>query len=152
VLQHVTDDLGDPMRVEQRSLGVDGWHLLVLDVHADLDRVDVVDAERQHVLVGDRVDDRVGVHPLGRGQDAHHDSMGNRGRRSGDPGSGRLAEPAELIVREPRVACRVLPLSAVPRAVVDRDTRGVIKLVAEADSVTASSTAARDSSSFSRLP
>jgi hypothetical protein len=78
--------------------------------------------------------------------------MGNRGRRSGDPGSGRLAEPAELIVREPRVACRVLPLSAVPRAVVDRDTRGVIKLVAEADSVTASSTAARDSSSFSRLP
>jgi mercuric reductase len=28
--------------------------------------------------------------------------------------------------------CRVLPLSAVPRAVVDRDTRGVIKLVAEA--------------------
>ena len=32
-----------------------------------------------------------------------------------------------------------------------RDTRGVIKLVAEADSVTAFSTAARDSSSFSRL-
>ena len=28
--------------------------------------------------------------------------------------------------------CRVLPVSAVPRAVVDRDTRGVIKLVAEA--------------------
>jgi mercuric reductase len=26
--------------------------------------------------------------------------------------------------------CRVLPVSAVPRAVVDRDTRGVIKLVA----------------------
>ena len=64
VLQRVADDLGDPTRVEQRSLGVDGWHLLVLDVHADLDRVDVVDAERQHVLVGDRVDDRVGVQPL----------------------------------------------------------------------------------------
>jgi mercuric reductase len=29
--------------------------------------------------------------------------------------------------------CRVLPLSAVPRAVVSRDTRGVVKLVAEAD-------------------
>jgi mercuric reductase len=28
--------------------------------------------------------------------------------------------------------CRVLPLEAVPRAVVSRDTRGVIKLVAEA--------------------
>jgi mercuric reductase len=28
--------------------------------------------------------------------------------------------------------CRVLPLSAVPRAVVSRDTRGVVKLVAEA--------------------
>jgi mercuric reductase len=30
--------------------------------------------------------------------------------------------------------CRVLPLSHVPRAVVDRDTRGLIKLVAERDS------------------
>ena len=30
--------------------------------------------------------------------------------------------------------CRVLPLSAVPRALVNRDTRGAIKLVAEAGS------------------
>jgi mercuric reductase len=28
--------------------------------------------------------------------------------------------------------CRVLPLAAVPRAAVGRDTRGVVKLVAEA--------------------
>ena len=63
VLQCVADDLGDPTRVEQCSLGVDRWHLLILDVHADLDRVDVVNTERQHVLVGDRVDDRVGMQP-----------------------------------------------------------------------------------------
>ena len=40
---------------------------------------------------------------------------------------------AELLRMGVRCDCRVLPLSAVPRAVVGRDTRGVIKLVAEAD-------------------
>jgi mercuric reductase len=39
---------------------------------------------------------------------------------------------AELIRQRGACDCRVLPLSAVPRAVVDRDTRGVVKLVAEA--------------------
>lgn len=39
---------------------------------------------------------------------------------------------AELTRQGVACACRVLPLSAVPRAVVDRDTRGMIKLVAEA--------------------
>jgi mercuric reductase len=32
-----------------------------------------------------------------------------------------------------RCECRVLPLAYVPRAIVDRDTRGLIKLVADAD-------------------
>lgn len=32
-----------------------------------------------------------------------------------------------------RCSCRVLPLEYVPRAVVDRDTRGMVKLVADAD-------------------
>jgi mercuric reductase len=39
---------------------------------------------------------------------------------------------AELSGQGVACDCRVLPVSAVPRAVVDRDTRGVIKLVAEA--------------------
>jgi len=39
---------------------------------------------------------------------------------------------AELLRTGVACDCRVLPLSAVPRAVVGRDTRGVIKLVAEA--------------------
>jgi len=39
---------------------------------------------------------------------------------------------AELIRQGVACDCRVLPLSAVPRAVVSRDTRGVVKLVAEA--------------------
>ncbi len=39
---------------------------------------------------------------------------------------------AELIRHGVACDCRVLPLSAVPRAVVARDTRGVVKLVAEA--------------------
>jgi mercuric reductase len=39
---------------------------------------------------------------------------------------------AELLRTGVACGCRVLPLSAVPRAVVARDTRGVIKLVAEA--------------------
>jgi mercuric reductase len=39
---------------------------------------------------------------------------------------------AELISRGIACDCRILPMSAVPRAVVSRDTRGVIKLVAEA--------------------
>ena len=49
---------------EQCPLGVDRGDLLVGDAFRQLDRVDVVDAERQHVLVGDRVDDRVGVQLL----------------------------------------------------------------------------------------
>ena len=40
---------------------------------------------------------------------------------------------AELIQQGVACECRVLPLSAVPRAIVARDTRGVVKLVAEAD-------------------
>ena len=39
---------------------------------------------------------------------------------------------AELIRQGVACDCRVVPLEAVPRAVVARDTRGVIKLVAEA--------------------
>jgi mercuric reductase len=39
---------------------------------------------------------------------------------------------AELLRRGVACDCRVLPLSAVPRAIVARDTRGVVKLVAEA--------------------
>jgi len=38
----------------------------------------------------------------------------------------------DLIRRGVACDCRVLPLPAVPRAVVSRDTRGVVKLVAEA--------------------
>jgi mercuric reductase len=39
---------------------------------------------------------------------------------------------AELVQRGVACDCRVLPLEAVPRAVVGRDTRGVVKLVVEA--------------------
>jgi mercuric reductase len=39
---------------------------------------------------------------------------------------------AELIGQGVACDCRLLPLSAIPRAIVARDTRGVIKLVAEA--------------------
>src|SRR6266851_4807368 len=39
---------------------------------------------------------------------------------------------AELVRDGVACDCRVLPLSAVPRAIVSRDTRGVVKLVAEA--------------------
>jgi mercuric reductase len=39
---------------------------------------------------------------------------------------------AELVQQGVACDCRVLPLAAVPRAVVGRDTRGVVKLVAEA--------------------
>ena len=39
---------------------------------------------------------------------------------------------AELIRQGVACDCRMLPLSAVPRAIVARDTRGVVKLVAEA--------------------
>ena len=39
---------------------------------------------------------------------------------------------AELIGQGVACDCRVLPLDAVPRAIVGRDTRGVVKLVVEA--------------------
>ncbi len=39
----------------------------------------------------------------------------------------------ELIARHKRCECRVLPLKYVPRALVNRDTRGFIKLVVDAD-------------------
>ena len=39
---------------------------------------------------------------------------------------------AELLAQGVACDCRVVPLEAVPRAVVARDTRGVVKLVAEA--------------------
>ncbi len=39
---------------------------------------------------------------------------------------------AELLRSGVTCDCRVLPLEAVPRAIVNRDTRGVVKLVAEA--------------------
>ena len=61
VFEDVGDDLSDPLRREQRVLLVDRAHLLVGDRLRRLHRVDVVDAERQHVLVGDGVDDRVRV-------------------------------------------------------------------------------------------
>jgi hypothetical protein len=61
VLADIAHDLRDALRRQQRPLGVDGRHLLVLDARRGLDRVDVVDAEGQHVLVVDGIDDGVGV-------------------------------------------------------------------------------------------
>jgi mercuric reductase len=40
---------------------------------------------------------------------------------------------AEAIAAGHRCDCRVLPLDLVPRAMVNRDTRGIVKLVADAD-------------------
>lgn len=40
---------------------------------------------------------------------------------------------AQAVAAGYRCECRVLPLSAVPRAIVNRDTRGLVKIVAEAD-------------------
>lgn len=40
---------------------------------------------------------------------------------------------AQAIEAGHRCSCRVLPMAYVPRAVVERDTRGVVKLVADAD-------------------
>lgn len=45
--------------------------------------------------------------------------------------SAGLSE-AELVRSGVACDCRVLPLKAVPRAIVNRDTRGVVKLVVEA--------------------
>jgi mercuric reductase len=40
---------------------------------------------------------------------------------------------AEAVAQGYRCECRVLPLEFVPRALVERDTRGLIKLVADQD-------------------
>jgi mercuric reductase len=40
---------------------------------------------------------------------------------------------AEALAAGHRCACRVLDLADVPRALANRDTRGVVKLVADAD-------------------
>jgi mercuric reductase len=40
----------------------------------------------------------------------------------------------QVVEKSIRCQCRVLPLSAVPRALVNRDTRGLVKIVAEAGS------------------
>jgi mercuric reductase len=39
---------------------------------------------------------------------------------------------AQAIAQGHASDCRVLPLAHVPRAIVDRDTRGLVKLVADA--------------------
>ncbi len=61
VLEDVANDLLQSFRRDQRPLLVDGTDLLVGDLVRQRDRVDVVDPERQHVLVRDRVDDGVRV-------------------------------------------------------------------------------------------
>jgi len=40
---------------------------------------------------------------------------------------------AQAVAAGIRCDCRVLPLAMVPRALVNRDTRGLVKLVADAD-------------------
>ena len=60
VFTDVRHDVGDALRVEQHTLFVDRRDFGVVRV-SDFDGVDVVDAEGEHVLVGDGIDDRVGV-------------------------------------------------------------------------------------------
>jgi len=67
VLERVLDDLAYPFRREERTFGVDGGDLFVGNAFRQLDGVDVVDPERQHVLVRNRIDDAVGVQPLAEG-------------------------------------------------------------------------------------
>ena len=67
VLTDVAHHLGQPLGRQQRSLGIDSADLGVAHDVGHLDRVDVVDAERQHVLVPDRVHDRVRVQLVAEG-------------------------------------------------------------------------------------
>jgi mercuric reductase len=68
---------------------------------------------------------------IGRTMDYHH--LPRVIFTSPAVGSAGLTE-RQVVAAGYACECRVLPLSHVPRAVVDRDTRGLIKLVADRDS------------------
>ena len=97
VLKRVVDDLGQPLRCQQSLLGVDGRHLLVRQAGRDPDGVDVVDAERQDVLVADGINDRVGM-------DRHLVALAGRA-------VGRVAmqEAAEGLSRGPKLRVAAAP-------------------------------------------
>ena len=99
VFPHIGHDLADPLGRQQGALGVDRRHLLVGDGVRGFDSVDVVDAERQHVLVVDRVHDRVGVQPVTEGLLGGAQAWGAAG--SGIVGEDRRpGEPKQVVVLE----------------------------------------------------
>ena len=67
VLQRVADDLFNALWRAHRLLNINGSHLRIFDVGFFSHRVDVVDAERQHIAVIDGVHDRISVKLIAKG-------------------------------------------------------------------------------------
>ena len=67
MLEDVRDHLAHAFRCEERILLVDRSHLFVIKRFGRLDRAHIINAERQNVLIGDRIDNRVGVQFLAEG-------------------------------------------------------------------------------------
>ena len=66
MLQNVAGNIGDILRRHERLVGVDAPHLVFPDTLFFLHRLDVVDAEGQHILVIDGVDDGIAVEPVAK--------------------------------------------------------------------------------------
>lgn len=67
MLDDVLDHSGHALRRGQRLFAVNSLHLVVFHAVGHFHRVDIVDAERQHVAVIDGVDDGVGVELVAEG-------------------------------------------------------------------------------------
>ena len=67
VLQNVAGNIGDVLRRHERLVGIDAPHLVFPDALFLRHRLDVVDTERQYILVVDGVDDGIAVEPVAKG-------------------------------------------------------------------------------------
>ena len=101
VLQYVFDNFPNTLRRTHGFFHVNGGHIFVLDVLFFLDRVYIVDAERENVAVIDRVHNRVGVELLSeglrRGQHRQVVSLGRISRKN------RRAGKAEQVIVSERL-------------------------------------------------
>src|SRR6266545_4767293 len=77
--------------------------------------------------------DRVGVKTGDRGEIVVDAGLGTSNPRIWAAGDVTGHPQFVYVAAAHRCDCRVLPLEYVPRAVVNRDTRGLVKLVADAD-------------------
>ena len=99
MIQDVLGDERDPLRCHERLFAIDVPNLLVFNAVIRVHRLDIIHAERQHVLIVDSIDDGVSVQLIAKHLRRCHELRASTSHGIGGE-DGRTGEPEDMVFLE----------------------------------------------------